>query len=70
MQIYFRSHQRVFDASGMGKIFDSRIRHIRDRSLYRMPDRYVSSDTEFEVSERRPDERIQRHCVKFVHGTG
>jgi len=70
MQIYFRSHQRVFNASGMGKIFDSRTGHIWHRSLYRMSDRYVGSDTEFEVSERRPDERIQRHCAKFVHGTG
>jgi len=69
-QYFFRSHQRVFDASRMGKVFDTRTRHIRHRFIHRMPNRHVSPDTELEVSERGPVEWVQRHCIELVHGTG
>jgi len=35
-----------------------------------MSDRHVGQDTEFEVSERRPVKRVQRHRAEYVHGTG
>lgn len=54
----------------MGKVFRPRARHNRDRSLHRMSDRHAGSDTEPEVSQRRSDERFQRHRVERVHGTG
>lgn len=65
-----RSHQRVRDASRMGKVFRPRAGHIRQRSVHRMFDRHAGPDTELEVSQCRPDERFQRRRVERVHGAG
>lgn len=67
---FFRFGQRIRYASGVGKIVGSRTGYNRNRSLHGMLDRYVGSDTQFEVFKRWPDERFQRYRVKHVHGTG